>query len=429
MSFALFATTSGGSALWRESQSVAIANGAFNVTLGNGTLLSGIPLGSLPFDAPYYLEVTPAAETLSPRVALMTTPYAFRAMSLEPGGTVAGFQISVTGNITLAPSTASVGNIFKGANRFIHNFGSFNTFIGENAGNFTMTSGGNTATAIGYSALYNSGKTVTAGAFVSGVNYAIQSSGNTDFTLVGAANSTAGTVFVANGPGLGTGTAAPTTANNNVALGSQAGNSITSGGNNIAIGAGAGAVFTTGSNNIAIGTYGNGSDANTIRIGDLTTALRTFIAGISGADTGGGLGVIVNGQGQLGTTLSSRRFKDNIIDMDAASSALMKLRPVTFHYKTDHNRAGRVLHYGLIAERVADVYPGLAAHAADGQIETLMYQYLPPMLLNEIQKQQRTIEAQATDLQRQAAQLAQQRVKMEMLEREMLNIKSLLSVR
>ncbi len=34
------------------------------------------------------------------------------------------------------------------------------------------------------------------------------------------------------------------------------------------------------------------------------------------------------------------------------------------------------------------------AHSADGQIETVMYQFLPPMLLNEYQKQQRTIDAQ-----------------------------------
>jgi len=41
------------------------------------------------------------------------------------------------------------------------------------------------------------------------------------------------------------------------------------------------------------------------------------------------------------------------------------------------------------------VYPGLVARSAEGQIETVLYQFLPPMLLNEYQKQQRTIEAQA----------------------------------
>lgn len=109
--------------------------------------------------------------------------------------------------------------------------------------------------------------------------------------------------------------------------------------------------------------------------------------------------MVVDTNGQLGTTVSSRRFKDNIADMNTASSALMNLRPVTFHYKTDQNVAGRTLQYGLIAEEVNEVYPGLVAHSADGQIETVMYQHLPPMLLNEFQKQQRRINALEQELQ------------------------------
>jgi hypothetical protein len=80
----------------------------------------------------------------------------------------------------------------------------------------------------------------------------------------------------------------------------------------------------------------------------------------------------------------------------------MTLRPVTFHYKSDQNPSGRTLQYGLIAEEVAAVYPGLVARSADGQIETVLYQFLPPMLLNEYQKQQRTIEVHAADLTKQA---------------------------
>ena len=113
----------------------------------------------------------------------------------------------------------------------------------------------------------------------------------------------------------------------------------------------------------------------------------------------------VNSSGQLGTLTSSRRFKDDIADMDAASSALMKLRPVTFHYKTDRNPSGRALQYGLIAEEVAAVYPGLVAHSADGQVETVMYQFLPSMLLNEYQKQQRKIEMQRAEMRQVVAEL------------------------
>src|SRR5262249_11881505 len=86
------------------------------------------------------------------------------------------------------------------------------------------------------------------------------------------------------------------------------------------------------------------------------------------------------------------------------------LRPVTFHYKTDQNPAGRRLQWGLIAEEVADVDPGLVARSSDGEIETVMYQFLPPMLLNEYQKQQRTIQAQAS-------RMAEQQARIEALER------------
>ena len=221
-----------------------------------------------------------------------------------------------------------------------------------------------------------------------------------------------------------------TTGNNNVAVGVNALVSNSSGSLNVAVGLNAGSGNTSGSNNIYIGTGSGGltEESDTVRIG--TNQTRTFIVAISGVTSGGGgTPVLVNGLGQLGVATSSRRFKEDIADMDAASSAMMKLRPVTFHYKSDQNPSGRTLQYGLIAEEVAEVYPGLVVHAADGQIETVMYQHLPPMLLNEFQKQQRAITAQATDFQRLAAELAQQRARVESLERELLGIKALLGGR
>ena len=49
--------------------------------------------------------------------------------------------------------------------------------------------------------------TVSAGAFVIGLDYTIASAGNTSFTSIGAANNTVGTVFRATGVGSGTGNA------------------------------------------------------------------------------------------------------------------------------------------------------------------------------------------------------------------------------
>jgi hypothetical protein len=41
----------------------------------------------------------------------------------------------------------------------------------------------------------------------------------------------------------------------------------------------------------------------------------------------------------------------------------------------------------LIAEEVAKVYPEMVAYGNDGQVLTIKYQLLAPMLLNELQKQ------------------------------------------
>ena len=93
----------------------------------------------------------------------------------------------------------------------------------------------------------------------------------------------------------------------------------------------------------------------------------------------------------------------------------MNLRPVTFHYKSDKSPSGRTLQYGLIAEEVAEVYPGLVAHSADGQIETVMYQFLPPMLLNEYQKQQRVIDTQQRTIDAQQRAIETLRAQLEAL--------------
>ena len=64
--------------------------------------------------------------------------------------------------------------------------------------------------------------------------------------------------------------------------------------------------------------------------------------------------------------------------------------------------------FGLIAEEVAEVMPELVARDANGQPETVKYQLLAPMLLNEVQKQQRTIEAQVQQIAAQAAEIESQ---------------------
>src|SRR5204863_5760477 len=99
---------------------------------------------------------------------------------------------------------------------------------------------------------------------------------------------------------------------------------------NIALGDSAG-FNTTGKNNIDIGNEGVAGESNTIRVGAVGTQTTTFVAGISGVTVAGGVGVVIDTNGQLGTVVSSERFKDNIKPMDKASEAILALKPVTFH--------------------------------------------------------------------------------------------------
>jgi hypothetical protein len=204
----------------------------------------------------------------------------------------------------------------------------------------------------------------------------------------------------------------------NTFLGQSAGINILMGGSNTFVGSSAGSNILTGSLDIYIGNAGPSSrnESNTIRIGD-NNQTSTYIAGIYGSTVGGnGVAMFVDSNGQLGTTVSSRRFKEQIRDMGASSSALMRLRPVTFLYKPEYDKGQRTLQYGLIAEEVAQVYPDLVAYDPDGKPYTVKYQYLATMLLNEVQKQYHRAEAEAKVITEQEDKIEAQQRQIESLQ-------------
>jgi len=179
----------------------------------------------------------------------------------------------------------------------------------------------------------------------------------------------------------------------NVAIG-EALRNLTTGSSNIAIGNDAGLNLTAGeSNNIYIGNLGMAGESNTIRIGTTPNQTATFIAGINGTTSASGVNVFVNSAGQLGTATSSRRFKQDIADLGNESDVLLKLRPVAFYYKSEFD-SSHTRQYGLVAEEVAQIAPGLVVFDKDGQPETVRYHFVNAMLLNEVQKQRRLIEEQ-----------------------------------
>src|SRR5205823_12764376 len=124
----------------------------------------------------------------------------------------------------------------------------------------------------------------------------------------------------------------------------------TTGSFNLAVGLNAGANLTTGNNNIDIGALGVAGESNTMRIGTVKQT-ATYIAGIRGVTTANGnaLPVVIDSAGQLGTISASRRLKEDIEPMNKSSEAVLALKPVTFHYKSDSK--GRP-QFGLIAEEV-----------------------------------------------------------------------------
>ena len=179
-----------------------------------------------------------------------------------------------------------------------------------------------------------------------------------------------------------------TIGNSNTGLGYLALENNSVGNNNIAIGVSAGANITA-SNNVDIANQGSVGDGGTIRVGTAGTHSSFFVAGVRGVTTSNNnaVNVVIDSNGQLGTLSSSRRFKEDIHDMGETSSGLLRLRPVTFRYQKPFADGSKPVQYGLIAEEVAEVYPDLVTRLADGQVETVKYQVLDSMLLNELQKE------------------------------------------
>jgi len=161
---------------------------------------------------------------------------------------------------------------------------------------------------------------------------------------------------------------------------------------------------------------GTATNSGVIRIGtDITQdsfcsivcQAATYIAAINGV-TVSGSPVLVDSNGQLGTIASSRRYKEDIHDMGAASDGLLRLRPVTFRYKKPYADGSKPIQYGLVAEEVADVYPDLVVRGKDGQVETVQYYKLDAMLLNEVQKLDKLHAADQAEIVQLQSQIAEQ---------------------
>jgi Chaperone of endosialidase len=329
------------------------------------------------------------------RAALVTLP-------LGAGSTCCNLGVGLT---SLQANTAGVHNTALGNfAMYANTFGSYNTAVGDSALG-SMTEGGFN-TAVGFAAMDGA----TSGNDNTAVGYMSGASGNFNTSVgfqtlsgnSGANNTAVGAdalgANVSGGGNTAVGAAAllaNDSGGGNTAVGQDALQYNMTGSNNIAVGYQAGYSVSAGnSNNIHIGSQGSSGDSGTIRIGTLGTQTSFYLAGVNGVTTtNSAVPVLIDTtNGQLGVMSSSRRYKEDIQDMGDASSGLMQLRPVTFRYQKPFADGAKPLQYGLIAEEVAEVYPDLVARSADGQVETVKYQVLDSMLLNEVQRQQAEIQ-------------------------------------
>jgi hypothetical protein len=424
-----------------------------NFDLNSDALCPGIPAGAQAYSLNVtvtntlgagFIQIFPQGGAQPPVSTLnYTAGQTVANAAIVPAGTGGG--VTVIAGLSGTDLIIDINGFYAPAG-----IGEFNTFLGVNAGNFTMIGEGNTG--VGHNALFSNtmgvGNTATGDA---ALGFNTQGNDNTATGEAALSGNTTGSFNTATGAfalrlnttgddntangqlALGqndtgffnTATGTLALANNasgsfntaigrlalfgnessdaNTAVGASAlGN--TTGSNNIGIGLEAGLDLTTGSDNICIGNPGAAGESSTIRIGTAGKQTATFVAGISGATSPGGVAVFVTGTGKLGTVTSSRRVKEDIREIGEESDGLMSLRPVAFRYKPEIDPTG-LTQYGLIAEEVADVYPDLIVYDRDGRPETVRYHLVNALLLNEVQKQHRTAEAQEKLIEQQRAEI------------------------
>jgi hypothetical protein len=289
------------------------------------------------------------------------------------------------GDGTLSHVTTGENNsAFGWAALFSDNTGGSNTAIG--AGALVLNTGGSGNTAVGTSALVTE-----TGAFNTAVGASALISSTTGGPFGAQANTAVGNAALYH----------CTTGYWNVGIGYTAGYDLTQGHYNVFIGQAAGNNVTTASNVICIGQgVGGANTDHTCAIGE-----------IFGRPSSGGSPVYVNASGILGTSTSSKRFKEGIKPMDKASEALYALKPVTFRYNKEMDPSG-IRQFGLVAEDVDEVNPDLVVRDKDGKVNSVRYDQVNAMLLNEFLKEHRkvqqlegTISSLAATVKEQAAQI------------------------
>lgn len=234
--------------------------------------------------------------------------------------------VTVNLNTSIAQPSASAdgtaGMYQINAQNFMHSFSTdgTNTFLGENAGNLTLTTSVNNV-GVGALALTglttgNSNTIVGAGSgdsITTGSTNTVAGSGSMINMLTGSSNVVIGDVS-ANGL---------TDETNNTIIGSTAAATMT-GSNNVIIGKSAGSAYTNAAdtdNNILIKNVGVDQEDNTIHIGTQGSHLATYLAGVSGGTSTGSSVVFAGSNGSLGTLPTAAGAAGTVLTSTGATTA------------------------------------------------------------------------------------------------------------
>jgi hypothetical protein len=348
----LWDASSGGTLVFSESYVgpaalVVDSTGAISFLFGSLQVPPGLNPDDFPSGSSRYLDVTQAgASVLTARVPLTAMPFALSPGPQGPTGATGPTGPSgpndVVGNLTMVHSTATAGNILKGGARFLHNFGPNNTFLGINAGNFTMSGVNNTGIGVSALRLNTTGEFNTASG-VSALQFNTTGANNTAIGLSALQFNTTGYDNTASGASA---LLSNTTGANNTAAGDYALASNTTGFANTALGVGADVSLGNLSNATAIGATATVNASNKVRVGN---AFVTVI------------------EGQVGFTASSDvHQKENFqpVDKEEVLGKLRGLRLTTWNFIGHDPKQFR--HYGPMAQ---DFFAAFG-HDGIGQIGT-----------------------------------------------------------
>ena len=354
----------------------------------------------------FVIAILPACFALLPKA---------QAVSPPPDGGYPGGNTAEGHNALLSLTTGTYNTAIGLFSLEINTEGNFNTGVGAGT---LLANTAHQNTAIGAGALLSNSsgvKNTANGAFALFRNAAGNS--NTASGVAALFSNSTGFNNTANGYNAllsnttaGDNTAIGTTAlfsnttgEFNTAIGSQALRDNVIGDSNTAIGDSAG-FNITGSGNVCIGAGVNGvaGESNITRIRNIYESVATERA------------VYVTSDNRIGTLSSSNRYKEQVKPMEKASGAIHSLRPVSFRYKKEVDPA-QSLCFGLIAEEVADVSPNLVTLDCDGKPETVRYEAINAMLLNEFLKEHKAFLEEHRKVEKLEASISRQQKEIEAL--------------